>query len=52
VILILYASTADPDTEEILDQIDQVLLYIFLAEVILKIIALGIVDYFADPWNK
>ena len=48
----MYAATTDEDTIETLDLIDRILLYIFLLEVILKIIALGIIPYFSDNWNK
>lgn len=35
----------------ILDQIDEVIIYIYIAEAIIKIIGLGIEKYFEDDWN-
>ena len=52
IILILYATTEDEDKIATLEIIDKVILYIFVLEVILKIIALGVVEYFGDNWNK
>ena len=52
VILILYAIYSDEETIYVLDCIDRGLLSIFCAEVVLKIIGLGIVDYFGDNWNR
>ena len=48
----MYSQTSDEETIRILDQIDEILIYIYLAECILKIITLGIVPYFSDNWNK
>ena len=48
----MYYSVTDEDTLDKLDLVDDIILYIFLAEVILKIIALGIFPYFSDNWNK
>ena len=38
--------------KELCDNIDFYFIFIYLVEVILKIVGLGPVDYFADPWNK
>ena len=42
----------DEETVDTCDQIDRYLLFIFLAECILKILTLGVYDYFKDGWNK
>ena len=52
VILILYATLHDEETQNTLDIIDNVLLYIFVTEAVLKLIGLGITEYFDDNWNK
>ena len=46
------ATTKDEETKEICIQIDYILLWFFATEIVLKILTLGLTDYFADPWNK
>ncbi len=43
--------TNDDDTTQTLDDINSVLNYIYLFEVVVKILGIGIVDYFKDNWN-
>ena len=52
IVIILYGVITDEQTVEILDNIDLALLIVFVVEVILKIIGLGVVGYFKDNWNK
>lgn len=40
------------DTYNLLDKIDNIFVYIYLVEVVFKIIGLGIKNYFRDNWNK
>ena len=46
------AVTDDEDTVKTCNEIDFALLFVFVTECILKMIALGINDYFKDGWNK
>lgn len=50
--LVLQLIPFDADTIKILDRIDDVFVYIFCAEALLKIIGMGLDDYFSDNWNK
>lgn len=52
VILIMIMLEPDEQTEAIATQIDQYLVYIYLVEFVVKIFALGPVDYWKDNWNK
>jgi hypothetical protein len=44
--------TLDESTTAILDAIDNIFVYIFVAEFVLKIFGLGFRNYFKDNWNK
>jgi len=51
VILIMYIFEEDQDTLDLLDSIDNILVWIYVGEVVIKIIGLGIIAYFSDGWN-
>ena len=51
VILIIFNFTKDEDTKQRLDNVNIIITYIYMAEVIIKLIGLGIVPYFRDGWN-
>jgi len=51
VILLYYTFESDQDVLDKIDSIDNVLVYIYCGEVIIKLIGLGIYDYFDDGWN-
>ena len=42
----------DPDMKKTCEDIDYYILFIYVFEVIVKLVALGFTEYFADPWNK
>ena len=52
VVIILENVDTDQDTSDLLDQIDNYFVYIFILEFVIKIIGLGVTDYFKDNWNK
>lgn len=43
--------TDDTEQNDIYDRIDDVCLYIYIAECVLKIVGFGIIKYFDDNWN-
>ncbi len=51
VILIIYNVTDDEPTRKTIDDINRILTWIYLGEVIIKILGLGIIPYFSDRWN-
>ena len=51
-VLILSYLDFDDDTLSTLETIDTVFVYIFVAEFIIKVLGLGVRDYFKDNWNK
>ena len=50
--LMLYALENDQNVIDVLDEIDEVLVFVYFAEVIIKIIGLGFHKFFEDNWNK
>ena len=53
IVVILMAEFAtDPDMKKTCEDIDYYILFIYVFEVIVKLVALGFTEYFADPWNK
>jgi Ion transport protein len=50
-ILIAYTFTSSEDTTNTLDDIDGYLVWIYLGEVIIKLLGLGVIEYFSDGWN-
>lgn len=52
IILTLSILPLDEDILVILDTIDEYFVYVFLGECIIKIVGLGIKEYFSDNWNK
>jgi ABC-type proline/glycine betaine transport system permease subunit len=50
-ILIAYTFTSSEDTTDLLDEIDGYLVYVYLAEVIIKLFGMGVINYFSDGWN-
>lgn len=50
-IIIAMAVITDESKIEELSKIDDILLYFYIAECVIKIIGLGIEKYFEDPWN-
>jgi len=51
VILLIYTFTDNQDTMDTIDEIDNILVYIYLGEVVIKILGLGITSYFSGNWN-
>ncbi len=51
IILIIYSFSDNQTTLDNIDQIDNVLVYIYLAEVIIKLLGYGIQAYFREGWN-
>lgn len=51
IIIIVNMTLVDPQTNEILDVIDNCCLGIYIIEFLIKIIGLGIARYFEDSWN-
>jgi hypothetical protein len=47
----MYAFDLPQDTLDTLDQIDEILIWVYLTEVVIKILGLGIYQYFSDAWN-
>ena len=52
VVLIYSAVSSDEDVLNILYDIDDYFLYIYIIECFIKIIGLGLEKYFNDGWNK
>lgn len=50
-ILIVYSFSNDQDLLDTLDEIDNYLVWIYLGEVVIKMIGLGINTYFKNGWN-
>mmetsp|Transcript_16614 Transcript_16614/g.14455 ORF Transcript_16614/g.14455 Transcript_16614/m.14455 type:complete len:98 (-) Transcript_16614:3164-3457(-) len=51
VILVMFTFESDQDTLDLLNEIDNALVWIYTAEVIIKILGMGIYPYFSDSWN-
>jgi hypothetical protein len=51
VILIMYAFVNDQDTLDLLDAIDNYLVYVYATEACIKLLGLGITKYFNDGYN-
>jgi hypothetical protein len=52
VVVILSYMELSEDQNTVLDEIDRIIVYVFLAEAVLKLLGLGIKNYFNDTWNK
>ena len=50
-IILILAIDEEIQLGMILDQIDEVIIYIYIAEAIIKVVGLGIEKYFEDDWN-
>jgi hypothetical protein len=51
VVLIIDTFVDAGKTQDTVNAIDDLLVYIYVAEVIIKIIGLGLIDYFSSGWN-
>jgi len=49
--LIIYNATTSKSTRDTIDDINRVLTWIYLGEVVIKILGMGIIPYFRDRWN-
>jgi len=52
IVIILENVDTDQSIADFLDTIDGYFVYIFIIEFVMKIIGLGVTDYFKDNWNK
>mgnify|MGYP000849027688 CR=1 FL=1 len=52
VILIVYTASNDQNLIDTLDNIDNYLVYIYIAEIVIKVFGFGIREYWHDNWNK
>ena len=52
VIMVWILTDPQESTLAILTSIDDQLLYVYTAEIVLRILATGIIPYFKDPWNQ
>ena len=52
IVVVLSYMNLSEESQEKIDVADQVFMYIFVAEAVLKIIGLGPTLYFRDNWNK
>ena len=52
IVLVASIFPLEDNVVQILDKIDEYFVYVFLIECVMKIIGLGIKEYFADNWNK
>lgn len=50
-ILIVYSFSTDQALLDLLDNIDNYLVWIYLGEVVIKLLGLGIAAYFRNGWN-
>jgi hypothetical protein len=51
VILIYYTFESDQDKLDVLDSIDNYLVYFYAAEVVIKLFGMGVANYFDNIWN-
>jgi voltage-gated sodium channel len=51
VIMIWLMTEPEDPTNTTLNKIDDYMLYIYIAEFVVKVIGLGVIDYYSDPWN-
>lgn len=49
--MIAYTFTSDDDTTDLLDNLDGYFLYIYIVEIVVKLLGLGFIEYFSDGWN-
>lgn len=47
----MYTFSTDDDLLNTLDELDNILVYIYTAEIFIKILGMGITGYFKDTWN-
>lgn len=51
VILLYYAFEDDDAVLDTLNSIDDILVYIYISEIVFRIIGTGLTQYFSDKWN-
>lgn len=51
VTILIYFFSYDQDTLDTIDSIDQVIIWIYCAEAVMKILGNGLLKYFKDGWN-
>ena len=52
-VIVIFWAMFEPDKDKVatLDMIDEVILYFYVGECVIKIIGLGVEKYFEDEWN-
>jgi Ion transport protein len=47
----MYIFSTDESLLETLDSLDNILVYIYTVEIVVKILGMGVSGYFLDTWN-